>query len=116
MFKNTIALIETIEDYNKAPDGFGDVKFWLKSLRPQNWTKEDKKRYKSCLQRLSTGNPEQPETINSKWFKEHVYPQATWKPSEEQLKALKEAVDEHFDIDGGALWHLYEDLKKLREE
>jgi hypothetical protein len=40
----------------------------------------------------------------------------TWKPSEEQMKALKEAVDEHFDIDGGALWHLYENLKKLREE
>ena len=36
-----------------------------------------------------------------------------FKPSDEQLKALKEAVDEHFDIDGGALWHLYEDLKKL---
>lgn len=36
-----------------------------------------------------------------------------WKPSEEQMKALKEAVDEHFDIDGGALWHLHEDLKKL---
>ena len=39
----------------------------------------------------------------------------TWKPSDEQMKALKEAVDEHFDIDGGALWHLYEDLKKLKE-
>ena len=39
-----------------------------------------------------------------------------WKPSDEQMKALKEAVDEHFDIDGGALWHLYENLKKLREE
>lgn len=99
-----------------SPDLYKKMCDWLKSLRPQNWTKEDKKRYKSCLQRLSTGNLEQPETINSKWFKEHVYPQATWKPSDEQLKALKEAVDEHFDIDGGALWHLYEDLKKLREE
>lgn len=43
-------------------------------------------------------------------------PHSQWKPSEEQMKALKEAVDEHFDIDGGALWHLYEDLKKLMEE
>lgn len=33
MFKNTIALIETIEDDNEAHDGFGDVKFWLKSLK-----------------------------------------------------------------------------------
>ena len=99
-----------------SPNLYKKMCDWLKSLRPQNWTKEDKERYISCLQRLSTGNPEQPETINSKWFKEHVYPLSTWRPSEEQLKALKEAVDEHFDIDGGALWHLYEDLKKLREE
>lgn len=63
---------------------------WLESLRPQNWTKEDKERYISCLQRLSTGNPEQPETINSEWFKEHVYPQPTWKPSDEQMKLLRE--------------------------
>jgi hypothetical protein len=59
---------------------------WLKSLRPQNWTKEDKERYISCLQRLGTGNPKQPETINSKWFKEHVYPQSQWKPSEKHYE------------------------------
>ncbi len=45
-----------------------------------------------------------------------IRPTKAFKPSDEQMKALKEAVDEHFDIDGGALWHLYEDLKKLREE
>lgn len=66
---------------------------WLKSLRPQNWTKEDKERYISCLQRLSTGNPEQPETINSKWFKEHMYPQKQWKPTKEQTMALKWALN-----------------------
>ena len=35
MFKETLALIETVEDINKAKDGFLDVKMWLKSLRPQ---------------------------------------------------------------------------------
>jgi len=40
-------------------------------------------------------------------------PQPHWKPSEEQMKELKIAVDEHFDIDGGPLWDLYNDLKKL---
>lgn len=42
MFKNTIALIETLEDCNKAPDVFGDVKFWLKSLKERyNWKPSD---------------------------------------------------------------------------
>lgn len=40
----------------------------------------------------------------------------TWKPSEEQMRALKAIVDEHFDIDGGELYNLYNDLKKLIEE
>ena len=86
----------------------------IKSLRFQNWTKKDKERYISCLQRLSTGNPEQPETINSKWFKEHVYPQNRWKPSDEQMKALWNVYQ------GGKeqaeLATLYNDLKKLKEE
>lgn len=33
MLKETLALIETIEDINKAKDGFLDVKMWLKSIR-----------------------------------------------------------------------------------
>ena len=51
---------------------------WLKSLRPQphckntGWSKEDNERYISCLQRLGTGNSDQPETVNSLWFKEHI--------------------------------------------
>ena len=90
---------------------------WLKSFRPQNWTKENKERYISCLQRLSTGNPEQPETINSKWFKKHVYPHSQWKPTDEQISLLEELVEDnnqrHFY---NILRTLYEQLKKLREE
>lgn len=94
-----------------------DIIKWLKSLRPQNWTKEDKERYISCLQRLGTGNPEQPETINSKWFKEHVYPQNRWKPSKEQLEALRRAHLRCPDVEDGLLLReIIEQLKKLREE
>ena len=40
-----------------------------------------------------------------------------WKPSEEQIKALKDACDEHWEPDGlDPLYTLYQDLKKLREE
>jgi hypothetical protein len=41
----------------------------------------------------------------------------TWKPSDEQMKALKEACDEHWEPDGlDPLYMLWEQLKKLREE
>ncbi len=33
------------------------------------WSEEDKERYLSCLRRLSTGNIEQPETVNTVWLK-----------------------------------------------
>lgn len=99
---------------------------WLKSLRPQNWTKEDKEIYISCLQRLGTGNPEQPETINSKWFKEHVYSQKKkkWKPSKEQIEALEHFVRSigesgyasSYDNTTKLLYSLLAGLKKLMEE
>ena len=42
-------------------------------------------------------------------------PQNTWKPSDKQIKALKEACDEHWEPDGlDPLYTLYEDLKKLK--
>ena len=52
------------------------------------WAGEDLKRYISCLQRLGTGNPQQPETINSKWFKEHCKPQPKQEWSEEDEERL----------------------------
>ena len=82
------------DDVNKSVD-------WLKSLperfnlQPkQEWSEEDitngwtgvnLERYLSCLQKLGTGNPQQPETINSKWFKEHCRPQ----PREEIYQSAK---------------------------
>ena len=88
---------------------------WLKSLKPKSWTKEDKERYISCLQRLGSGNPEQSETINSKWFKEHVYPQSQWKQSDEQMEALYEETQKSDRIRDERIVSLYNDLKRLKE-
>jgi hypothetical protein len=87
---------------------------WLKSIRPQpeqEWTKEDNERYLSCLKRLGTSNPDQPETVNSKWFREHVCPQPHWKPSKEQMQYLAATVEE--SNENPILESLYNDLQKL---
>ena len=82
MLKETLALIETVEDINKVKDGFLDVKMWLKSL---------KDRY-------------------------------TWKPSDEQMKALNSAIHCYAGISPTnnrevyALKIMEEQLKKLRED
>jgi spermidine/putrescine-binding protein len=50
------------------------------------------------------------------WLKS-LRPQSQWRPSEEQLKSLKEVIDVgHFTSYPNALEILYEQLKKLREE
>lgn len=58
--------------------------------------------------------------IDIDWFrtlKERIQPQNTWRPSDEQMKLLKEACDQHWEPDGlDPLYTLYQNLKKLREE
>lgn len=129
---------------------------WLKflperfNLQPkQEWTEEDKtngwkeanlERYLSCLQKLGTGDPQQPETVNSKWFKEHCQPcmvsvkdavkfgnleyergikdgiqsekSRQWRPSEEQIRAVFDASERNDKL-GSVLRNLYGDLRKL---
>ena len=93
-------LMDELESYILYDKEFNDEqKSWrikrLKSLclqTKQEWSKEDEERYISCLKRLGTGNPDQPETINSKWFKEHVYSKPYWKPSEQEKGALRTAI------------------------
>lgn len=49
------------------------------------------------------------------WLKSLKH-QSTWKPSDAQMKALKEACDEHWEPDGlDPLYMLWEQLKKLKE-
>jgi len=86
-------------------------------VKPVEWSEEDEKRYISCLQRLGTGNSDQPETINSKWFKEHVSPHPHWKPSKELIYSLGTVVKGVGECTVGSIGYnlreLYEQLKKL---
>lgn len=91
-------------DYMTFEDGYDWLEKTLEYLKPakqelseddktNGWTGVDLERYLSCLRRLGTGNPQQPETSNSKWFKEHCRPQPHWKPSEEQMNSLQEVIN-----------------------
>ena len=88
---------------------------WSKKLcsvqHPAEWGEEDEERYESCLQKLGTGNPEQPETINSKWFKEHVYSQNTWRPSAKQIYSLDRVLCFY-----GKDTAVYDSVKELLEQ
>ena len=56
------------------PKGFhaeieDDKVIFKKGEQKSVWSEEDEERFVSCLQRLGTGNLEQPETINTIWLK-----------------------------------------------
>ena len=92
--------------------GFDEECCWdLVEQKPAEWSEEDEERYESCLQKLDTGNPEQPETINSKWFKEHVYSQNTWRPSAKQIYSLDRVLCFY-----GKDTAVYDSVKELLEQ
>ena len=89
---------------------------WLKSLKnkvqpTQVWSVEDKLMLMSCIEIMQTVDSTEEQ---QNWLKS-LRPQNHWKPSEEQIKALYDAVFEAnwetMDID--SLESLYNDLKKL---
>ena len=89
-----------------------------KKGQKSEWSEEDEKRIKRVIYILSLdgriGNEELKSILD--WLKS-LRPQTTWKPSDGQMNALKEACDEHWEPDGlDPLYTLYQDLKKLREE
>lgn len=50
------------------------------------------------------------------WLEKQGEQKPTWKPNDRQMKALKEACDEHWEPDGlDPLYTLWEQLNKLRE-
>ena len=80
------------------------------------WSEEDEERYLSCLHKLSTGNIEQPETVNTVWLKS-IKDRYTWKPSDEQMAALSDINVTgciSYAGQGQKLISLYNDLKKLK--
>jgi hypothetical protein len=100
----------------------------LKSLRPHiNVTDEElaqakKEAYNEVLDKIEY-HDDWP-TFDDGWSaaiwylkKRNGIPQNRWKPTDEQMKALKEACDKSWEPDGlDPLYTLYEDLKKLKEE
>ncbi len=94
---------------------------WLKSLPErfnlepkQEWGEEDEKMLTSFLHKV--------EVCDLLTNKENVWivkrlkslrPKPHWRPSEEQMRALKVVVDQHWDVDGDALYSLYIELKEL---
>ena len=116
-------LMKALQVANKKIGELIEENYYLKEKQSEfAWSKEDTERYESCLKRLGTGDPKQPETINSKWFREHVSTQPYWKPSDKQMHYLswvaniklgnsvvEQEVSKHLN-------ELLEDLKKLREE
>lgn len=115
MFKNTIALIETLEDYNKAPDGFGDVKFWLKSLKDRVQPKP-KQGWSERLSKIVGYLRHKGYEDDADWIESFI-PRPHWQPSDEQMEQLGWIAEQNKDnMIGKELMTLYQDLKKLREE
>ena len=96
---------------------------WLKSLKDrvqpqpkQEWSEEDERTYKSIIYSFDHNYP---LTIQQQEFVKSLKPQSQWKPSNEQMKALDNALslakncgeESAFD-----LRTLYEQLKKLSKE
>lgn len=85
----------------------------------KNLHKQKKDAYNDALDKIEyhSGEP----TFGDGWSaaiwylkKKNAQPQNTWKPSEEQMNALKEACDKHWEPDGlHPLYTLWEDLEKL---
>lgn len=87
---------------------------WLEKQRPLKWSNEDEKMKESIIKVLyGGGHFAYEEEIN--WLKS-LHP--SWKPSEEQMEALRLSFEDAFDDAGDCyryreLKSIYEQLKKL---
>ena len=106
------------EGYDTAKEKF--------EQKPAEWSEEDERHINTITSLLEDRKKEQTdwgvEVLNEeiawlKSIKDRLQPQSQWKPSDGQMKALKEVCDEHWEQDGlDPLYKLYQDLKKLMEK
>lgn len=122
-------IIEYLED-NDCPSEWKDLLHDVYALPYQKeqkpWSEEDKSFYNYLLGELNaslidySGASLEDMTKAIDWFKSlknRVKPKQEWKPSDLQIKALKEVCDGHWEPDGlDPLYTLWEQLSKLREE
>lgn len=124
-----------LNDINYAQKNFSSSKLtpyarkvdWLKSRRPQNDITDEelaqakKEAYNDTLDKIEyhSGEP----TFDDGWGaaiwylkNRNAQPQNTWKPSEEQMKAIEHICDGDYKVDLDILDSIYRDFKKLREE
>ena len=144
--QNTIDYIEELIHLTKCnPDIDNDdtIKYyqdsihWLKSLKDrvqlnpkQDWNEEDEKAINDIMwiieaYRENGFNESHKQIANNaeNWLKSRVgcdlKRTTTWRPSEEEMKALEFCIEHNIDKDGvfgSKVVKLYEKLKKLREE
>lgn len=117
-----------------TPDAYSlndriNFEYWLKSLKDrvqpkQEWSEEDGKmigNIRRIIEKYAfsqsavdvNGDLCKKEYIDADNWLKSLRPQNTWKPNDEQIKALEVECMAHFNYD---LCRLYEQLKKLREE
>ena len=101
---------------------------WLKSLKDkvppqpkQEWSVDDERTYRSVLYDFEHRFPL--NCVQQEFVKSHIQPQNKWKPGDEQMEALKEAVDAEIveveDNDNSMCAHTHleicvdEDLSKI---
>ena len=91
------------------------------ALKSVEWSEEDEKMLNdidiTLFEENSIPNAKYWKFMNwLKSLKDRVHPQKQWKPSKEQMEALKEVCDKRWELDGlDPLYTLYEYLKKLTE-
>lgn len=100
---------------------------WLKSLKDrvqpqpkQEWSEEDENTLNDIIEDLNSLKQSNPSDISKGVYQEEIdwlkslRPQNTWKPSDEQMDALRYVTN--FDYGGhkATLVSLYEQLKKLK--
>ena len=94
-----------------------DMLAWLEKQKPVEWSEENEEKINKLFQFVQKIEDFQGIPNRFEEYKEmlkSLRPQKQWKPSEQQMKALKDAVDEHWEPDGlDPLYTLYNNLKKL---
>ena len=88
--------------------------------KPVEWSEEDEKTIEEAIEYLEKYAKECVQGGISKQYVlgiasrlDHLYPQKQWKPSEEQMQALKLATELDVNVDLDVLERLYQQLKAL---
>lgn len=125
-FKTALWHISYSISNGKSTDIHCDTTEWLKSLKDriipqpkQEWSEEDEKRMKKVVHILSLdGRINNAELLSMYDWLISLRLQNTWKPSDEQMKALHDlnlTGNISYAGQGQTLIELYNDLKKLTE-